>query len=214
MSRAVSGLRQIPFGVLIGAPLKASIQAQASAAKSTIEFIEKVGFLPDDLNQDMLFADEAQDADAGKVRNVTFTYKKIDENEEETEVQLTVPILTIVNVPFIRLDEVNIDFRAKLTDTIKHVTKTGFNLNSTLSGKYKSWWSPLSLEFRTSMSYETAQTTAARYTREYTMNINFRAVQDDMPTGLSRILNLLEQSITENPASSGGGGWNDENQSD
>jgi hypothetical protein len=92
-----------------------------------------------------------------------------------------------------------IDFTAKLTDTIKHVTKTGFKLDSSVSGKYKSWWSPLSLEFRTSMSYETARTTAARYTREYTMNINVRAVQDDMPAGLSRILDLLEQTIKEKP---------------
>ena len=202
MSRAVSELRQIPFGYLIGAPLKSAIEAQALAAKTTIEFIEKVGFLPEDTDQDMLFIDEnTSDAKAGKIRNVTFDYKKIDENEEEKEVELTVPILSIVPIPYLRLDEMTIDFTAKLTDTIKHVTKTGFKLDSSVSGKYKSWWSPLSLEFRTSMSYETARTTAARYTREYTMNINVRAVQDDMPAGLSRILDLLEQTIKEKPKS-------------
>jgi len=33
------------FGVLIGQPMKAAIEAQALAAKTTIEFIEKVGFV-------------------------------------------------------------------------------------------------------------------------------------------------------------------------
>lgn len=197
--RAVAELRQIPFGYLIGAPLKASIQAQALAAKTTIEFIEKVGFVPSDTEQDMLFIDESKDADAGVVRNVTFSYKKIDENGDEKDVELTVPILSIVPIPYIRLDEVTIDFTAKLTDTIQHTTKANFKLDSSIKGKYKSWWSPISMEFRTSMSYETAKTTAARYTREYTMNINARAVQDDMPAGLSRILDLLEQTIKEKP---------------
>lgn len=201
MSRAVRELRQIPFGYLIGAPLKAAIEAQALAAKSTIEFIEKVGFIPPDADQDMMFIDEASDADAGEVRNVTFSYKKIDENEEETEVELTVPILSIVPIPYIRLDEITIDFTAKLNDTIKNTTKTGFKLDNTVSGKFKSWWSPISLEFRTSMSYETARATSAKYTRDYTMKINVKAVQDEMPAGLSRVLDLLEQTIKEKPAS-------------
>ncbi len=199
MSRAVRELRQIPFGYLIGAPLKASIEAQALAAKTTIEFIEKVGFIPADTDQDMLFIDETKDADAGEVRNVTFSYKKIDENEDEKEVELTVPILAIVPIPYIRLEEVNIDFTAKLNDTIQHTTKTSFKLDSSVSGKFKSWWSPISLEFRTSMSYETARATAAKYTRDYTMNVAVRAVQDDMPAGLSRVLDLLEQTIKEKP---------------
>ena len=205
MSRAVSELRQIPFGYLIGAPMKAAIEAQALAAKTTVEFIEKVGFLPADPIQDMLFINEGQDADAGDVRNVTFKYKKLDENGEEDTVELTVPILSIVPIPYLRLDEMTIDFTAKLNDTIASTTKTGFQLDSSVSGKYKSWWSPISLEFRTSVSYSASRQTASRYTREYQMNINVRAVQDDMPAGLERILDLLEQTIKEKPATGGGG---------
>jgi hypothetical protein len=201
MTRAVQELRQIPFGYLIGEPLKAVIEAQALAAKTTIEFIEKVGFLPTDPDQDMLFTDETKDADAGTVRNVTFSYKKIDENGVEKEVELTVPILSIVPIPYIRIDEVSIDFTAKLTDSIEHVTKTGFKLDSSVSGKYKAWWSPISLEFRTSMSYEASQATKSRFIREYTMNIRVKATQDDMPAGLARILDILEQTIKEKPVS-------------
>jgi len=205
MTRAVAELRQIPFGYLIGEPMKAAIEAQALAAKTTVEFIEKVGFVPKDTLQDMLFVDESKDADAGDVRNVTFKYKKTDENGSVNDVSLSVPILSIVPIPYLRIDEMTIDFTAKLNDTIVNTTKTNFKLDSTVGGKFKSWWSPVSLEFRTSMSYQSSRERASRYTREYSMNIHVRAVQDDIPAGLERVLDLLEQTIKEKPAAAGGG---------
>ena len=199
MTRAVAELRQIPFGVLIGSPMKAAIEAQALAAKTTVEFIEKVGFIPADKDQDLLFIDEAKDADGGKVRNVTFAYKKVDENGVGKDVSLTVPILSIVPIPYLRLDEMTIDFTAKLEDQVANTTKTDFKLDSSVKGTYKAWWSPISLEMRTSMSYANSRQTASRYTREYTMKIHVRAVQDDIPAGLERVLDLLEQTIKETP---------------
>lgn len=197
MSRAVQELKQIPFGYLIGEPLKAAVEAQAVAAKTTIEFIEKVGFVPANAAEDMLFVDEAKDADAGTVRNVTFRYRKKDENNQDVEHSLSVPILSIVPIPVLRIDEVTIDFTAKINDTIENTTKNNFQLTADVGGKYKSWWSPISLEFRTSLKYETASQTSARYTRDYTMSIHVRAVQDDIPAGLSRVLDILESSIKE-----------------
>lgn len=200
MSRAVDELKQIPFGVLIGEPMKAAIEAQGLAAKTTVDFIEKVGFIPKDPLQDMLFIDETKDADGGTVRNVTFQYKKIDENGQTKDVSLTVPILAIVPIPYLRLDEMTIDFTAKLNDTIVNTTKTNFALDASVTGTFKSWWSPVSLEFRTSMSYQSSRETASRYVREYTMQIHVRAVQDDIPAGLERVLDLLEQTIKERTA--------------
>lgn len=201
MTRAVTELRQIPFGYLIGAPLKAAIEAQALAAKTTIEFIEKVGFIPKDKDQFSLFIDEDKDAEPGEVRNVVFSYKKTNENDQSTDVTLSVPILSIVPIPYIRIDEMTIDFTAKLTDQIQSVTKTNFKLDNTVSGKYKAFWSPISTEFRTSMSYSNSRQSASKFVREYTMKIHVKAVQDDMPAGLERVLDILEQTIKEKPKS-------------
>ncbi len=195
--RAVKELREIPFGFLIGQPLKAAIEAQALAAKTTIEFIETVGFIPTDNQQGMLFKDTAVDADAGEVRNVTFRYSKRDENGVRAEHTLSVPILSIVPIPVLRIDEVTIDFTAKLTDTIESTEKNDFSLQAEANGKFKSFWSPVSLEFRTSLKYDQSNASSARYSRDYTMSIHVRAVQDDMPAGLSRILDILESSIKE-----------------
>ena len=202
MSRAVDELRQIPFDYLIGAPLKAAIEAQGLAAKTTIDFIEKVGFIPDDPDQDPFFEDEAADVEGGQVRNVSFEYSKTDQNGDAAEVQLTVPILSIVPIPYIRIDEMTINFTAKLNDTITNVTKTGFTMNTDANAQYRAFWSPVRFDFRVSTSYKASRETASRYTREYQMAINVRAVQDDIPAGLERILDILEQTIKERPAGS------------
>ncbi len=202
MPRAVTELRQIPFGYLIGAPLKAAVEAQALAARTTVEFIEKVGFKEQDSDLGSLFNDLTQDANTGEIRNVTFTYKKLDEDGTIRNVELTVPILSIVPIPFLRIDEVTIDFTAKLNDTIASTTKSDFKYSTDAKGKFKAWWSPVSLEFRTSVSYQSTRESASKYVREYTMNIKVHAVQDSMPAGLERVLDILEQSIKEKPASS------------
>jgi hypothetical protein len=200
MSRAVAELSQIPFSQLIGAPLKAAVEAQALAAQSTVEFIHKVGFRqPLTGNDDLLFENTANDADAGTLRNVTFAYTKKDENEVERNFTLTVPLLSITPVPYIRVDEMTIDFRAKLTDSIVRKTESSFALDSTISGKYSAFWSPLKLEFRVSAAYKTSSSSQASQTREYSMDIHVRAVQDAMPAGLSKVLDILEDSIQDKP---------------
>jgi hypothetical protein len=200
MSRAVEELRQIPFSSLIGGPMKAAIEAQALAAQSTIEFIQKVGFKTATGGfepNDMLFADTSADADAGELRNVTFTYSKKDETDTIKEFRLTVPLLAITPVPYLRIDEMSIDFSAKLTDAIERKTETNFALNVNTSGKYSAFWSPIKLEFRVSSTYNTKTATAASSKREYRLDIHVRAVQDEMPAGLSKVLDILEDAIQD-----------------
>jgi hypothetical protein len=198
MSRAVQELSQIPFAHLIGAPMKAAIEAQALAAQSTIEFIQKIGFQqPSGGANDLLFANPANDADAGTLRSVSFLYKKKDENGVETNFELTVPLLSITPIPYIRIDEMTIDFKAKLTDSIVRKTDSSFSLDSSVSGKYSAFWSPIKLEFRVSAAYKTNSSSQASQTREYSMDIHVRAVQDAMPAGLSKILDILEDAIQD-----------------
>jgi hypothetical protein len=200
MTRAVEELRQIPFGQLIGGPMRAAIEAQALAAQSTIEFIQKVGFKNPSGGvepTDMLFADTTADADAGELRNVTFTYSKKDETDTVEDFRLTVPLLSIAPVPYLRIDEMTIDFSAKLTDAIERKTEAAFALTTSVSGKYSSFWSPIKLEFRASSTYNTKSSEASASKREYRLDIHVRAVQDEMPAGLSKVLDILEDAIQD-----------------
>src|SRR5262245_20607845 len=198
MSRAVEELSQIPFAHLIGSPMKAAIEAQALAAQSTVEFIQKVGFKqPAAGGPDVLFTSPDQDADAGEIRNITLSYKKLDENETQSDFTLTVPLLSIVPIPYLRIDEMTIDFKAKLTDSITRNTSTSFSLDTSVGGSYSAFWSPVKLDFRVNAAFKTSSSTQASSTRDYSMEIHVRAVSEDMPGGLSRILDILESAITE-----------------
>jgi hypothetical protein len=204
VTRAVEELAQIPFSHLIGGPLKAAVEAQALAAQSTIEFIQKVGFKQSSqAPPDLVLNNPNQDANAGEIRNVTFKYTKRDQNDQEKSFALTVPLLTIVPIPYIRIDEVNINFSCKLTDQVERNTSTNssFKLDSSVTGGYSAWWSPIKVEVRVNATYNTASATSERVTstREYNMQVGVRAVQDDMPAGLAKVLSILETSIKETP---------------
>jgi hypothetical protein len=205
--RAVAELQQIPFAHLIGSPLKAAVEAQALAAQSTIEFIHKVGFQQPEgpgAGKDLVFDDVSKDATAGKLRSVTFSYTKKDENDTPKEFSLTVPFLAITPIPYIRIDEMTIDFNAKLTDAVQRNTESSFNLSTSISGSYSAFWSPVKLDARVSATYNNKSSSSEHQQREYSMQIHVRAVQDEMPAGLSRMLDMLEQAIQEQPAPAGG----------
>lgn len=203
LDRGVQELKQIPFAHLIGSPLKAAIESQALAAQTTIDFIKEVGFQPagdgDPIADSILSGTD--NADIGTVRNVTFEYKKKDENDTEVDFSLTVPILTIMPMPYIRIDEMTIDFKAKLTDAVTSKQTSSASVDTTLKGSYGAFFSPVKASFRVSASYKTSSTQASAQKREYQMDIHVRAVQDEMPAGLSKILDILEDAIKDEPSS-------------
>lgn len=203
MSRAVEELKQIPFSHLIGGPLKAAIESQALAAKTTIDFIKEVGFkAPATGNPVDIALNPTTDADMGEVRNVTFQYSKKDDEDNETSFELTVPILTITPIPYIRIDEMTIDFHAKLTDSVVDTRTADTSVEATVSGSYGAFWTPVKVNFRVSASHKSTSSTTAAQKREYSMDIHVRAVQDEMPAGLSKILDILEDAIKNQASAS------------
>jgi len=200
MARAVQELKQIPFAHLIGAPLKAAIESQALAAKTTVDYIKEVGFKKSAGNPVDIAEGGENDADVGDVRNITFEYVKKDEDDNETTFELTVPILTITPIPYIRIDEMTIDFHAKLTDSVIDNKKSDLSVATTLSGSYGSFWTPVKVNMRVSATYKSSTSRTASQNREYKMEIHVRAVQDEMPAGLSKILDILEDAIKNQKA--------------
>lgn len=183
--------------------MKAAVEAQALAAQSTIEFIQKVGFTAPASNKldppNAILADPSQPARMGQLRNVTFTYQKKDENNTLNDYSLAVPLLAIVPIPYLRIDEVTIDFDAKLTDAVTQSVNTSFRLDTNVSGSFSSFWSPVKMEFRASSTYSRDTASSATQQREYNLKIRVRAVQDKMPAGLERVLAILEAAIKEDP---------------
>jgi len=180
----IQALQNIPFGNLIGGPLIAAVQAQAQAAQTSVEFIEKVGFDP-----------APSGSSVRPVKNVTFQYVKTDENGTDRNFNLTVPILAIVPIPYLRIDELNIDFTAKLNDMVESSDSTTSVADVALSASAGWGWGRASLRASYSRTHNSASKSTS--TAEYTMNVKVRAVQAEVPGGLAKILDIMEAVITE-----------------
>jgi len=186
----VNELAAIPFGALIGGPMTAAIEAQSKAAMASVEFIRAVGF----------------DADKN-VQNVVFKYRS---GPGPSDVQtLEVPLLTIIPIPFLRIDNMDIHFKASLSQSTETSDSTGSvtEAGASVSAEASYWLVKAKMNASVSSKKDTSSTRDSRYAVEYTMDINVHAVQDDVPGGMAKVLNLLTESIDRSlQARTDGGG--------
>lgn len=220
---AVETISSLPFGHLIGGPLTAAIDAQALGAKATVDFIQDVGFIPPNPDEDSLFPTPgAQDAagqplvagDFGQVRMITFTYiassvPQVDNAGNPVldaagnrvlgpgSVTLTVPLLTVVPIPYLAISEMTIDFVAKISESITATRKAADNRRLQGSSTAKGGWGPVSGSLKASYSstHTSSSERSSKYQTELTMSIHVRATSESMPKGLGRMLDILEKAI-------------------
>ena len=182
----VNDLSSIPFDNMIGGPLSACIDAQEQAAVSTVNFIDRVGFDPQN---------------PGHVINVEFRYKR-----DGKDVVLSVPLLTIVPIPFISIDTVNISFKAALksistesaVDTDKKTTYDKVNSRYIGINSYLGTAGVRKTVMRGSISTkkDSVATQNSAYSIEANIDINVIARQESMPGGLAKVLEMLNQAIS------------------
>lgn len=180
-------LTTIDFQTLIGGPLNAVVKAQAQSSQTSVDFIKSVGF----------------DPSTGKPTMVNFEYlKNIEVRDDKgvislkpTNYQLTVPILTMLPIPFIRVEEVTIDFNAKINSVIETTKTESSDLNTSLSAK--GGWGPISAQLKCSYSNKKSTSATDKTERTYSMAIHVKAVQDELPAGLEKLLGVLENNISE-----------------
>jgi hypothetical protein len=198
-------LQALPLEYMLSAPLQSAIKSQALAAQTTIDFIEKVG-LEEDSTGNL------------SVRTVSFEYThQVADPANPTAAPttqtntLTVPMLAMVPVPYIRIDTLNVDFEfrvretitrtskvavsssANTTTTVDSTTKLGGGFLSFLGGPSATVKANVSSTFNVSASYKT--TNSSTEDRSARITIAMRAVQDKMPEGLSRVLTILNDAI-------------------
>lgn len=187
-------LASLNFEAMIGGPLSAVIKAQTQAAMTSVDFIKSVGFDYDS---------------SGKITGptmVSFKYQKPVEKKNSdgtsvivpTDYTLTVPFLTMLPIPFIRIEETTIDFNAKITAVQESTTTSSHDLNTSLAAK--AGWGPFSAELKVSYSYKKSTSASQKVERTYSMSVHVRAVQDELPAGTERLLGILENNIKEVPA--------------
>lgn len=194
MARTRNELSSIDFHQLIGGPLSAVVKAQAEAARTTVEFIQSVGFKGGQGgggNQ----GEAKEGLEWGEVRSATFQYKRVNDDGQPVDATVTVPLLTMLPIPYIRVDNTDIEFNAKITDVVTSESTLSVGVDTSASGGYSFPLSPWKAEFKATMSTKYDSKSRSTFNSEYQMNVKVHAVQDEMPAGLTRLLGILEKSV-------------------
>jgi hypothetical protein len=177
MADLIKELNSLDFSNYIGGPLQAAVVAQTQASLATVDFIKQVGL---DENKNLVYVD--------------FKYKKttIGTNGEpiEEDYTLSVPFISIVIIPSLRIDEITIDFSAKLTSVETANTETQFDVSASLTFNYLRM-----VRLQASASYRSKTSTGSEVNRAYDLNVHVSAVNDELPAGLDRVLRILESEI-------------------
>lgn len=113
------------------------------------------------------------------------------------EMKLEVPILTMLPIPFIRIQETTIDFHAKLNSVEFSKTDTSLGIKADLT--VQQGWPGGSAKLNVSVSYQRKTQEGVTVDRTYSMDVHIKAVQDELPAGLDRILGILEKAMREQP---------------
>lgn len=181
---ATNALTALPFGNIIGGPLKACIEAQAMAAKTSWNFIQEVG-----LNTDPETGEK-------KTVNVSFQFVK-----DGRMAQLNVPLLTIVPIPYIAIQSIDIAFKANInaSSSSSTVENESTSIDAGLAGStsLNLGLFKVNADFHANYSSkkDSTATQESKYSVEYTMDVAVKAGQDSMPAGLAKVLELLGNSL-------------------
>lgn len=205
MPRQIQENRSLNLYEVIGAPLLALVQAEAQSAQATAEFIERLGF-----DRSVTSGEN----DLGQLRMITFRYQKpgIDGTPEVFE--LNIPLLSLLPIPILQVRHADFEFYIRIVDSL---TEQDTTVAST--GEGGQFLDPTRKQLRATLGRLPSTSTTGRTSLDANMKINVRMEQADIPMGLSRLLEVMDQSTSSTsvitaadlpPVEEGGGGSENE----
>lgn len=160
-----SPLGALDFKRIISAPLSACVSAQEEAAQATLEYINEVVF-------------RRKDDDPDNLEPVTVTFYFESAGVVN---RLTIPLLCIVPVPYLQIEQVNLTFQATVTESSMSDDRLQ------LKAKYSS----------PGDSGEESDASKAEYQNRRCIDVNLCVTAADMPMGISKILEIFNNQLVE-----------------
>ncbi len=113
------------------------------------------------------------------------------------DMTLQVPLLTIVPIPFIRVASTDIELNVKINsiNTSSESSDTDVSSSVDAGASYNGWFAKGHVNINASVSHQKKSSSTEEVKKEYSLNIKIHAVQDDVPVGMGRILDILEEAI-------------------
>ncbi|WP_337801208.1 DUF2589 domain-containing protein, partial [Hallella sp.] len=155
--QVVSALNSIPFGNIIGGPLAACVQAQAEAAQTTLNYIR--GFT---------MTESQLDVEGAEPITVSFSFIM-----EGVPTRMTVPLMTIVPIPYMRIEHVDLSFTADITACD----------NEKMEAKFAS------------EGYQGVEEDEKSVSMQSKMGVHVRASTGDIPSGMAKMLDFFANNL-------------------
>ncbi|MDN5042978.1 DUF2589 domain-containing protein [Aliarcobacter butzleri] len=178
----------LPMDSLIGAPLLAACDAQLKLANSTATFINTVGF---------------EDKDKSKVRTIDFKYQnktpKYDEKGkitgyESTDMLVQTPLLSIVKIPSLSITDLNITFDMEVKTSEEE--KTSDDKSGTLEAEASFGFGCFKAKVNVKGSISSHKENSRKTDTSAKYHVELQAKDGGMTEGLSRVLDIIQNSIT------------------
>ena len=151
----------LPFSKILGAPMQACIKAQKESAISTYDFIRESCF----------------DPETGEAVTVSFTFRV-----GRVESKIVLPLMTVVPIPNLTVDTLDVSFGASITDYGKKEDVQSFK-------GYYARSEPESRKNSDQLTDYSEKSSSAD------LDIRMHASKGDMPGGFIKLLDILDKSI-------------------
>ena len=193
----MSIIESIPLSLseTIGSLMTSLVDAQAQAARATVEFIEDIGTVEGSSELETLH----------ELRTVAFKYRKFDENFENKEFQVEVPLLGMVDIPLIAVKNATFHFNYKITQTTKEESvpsNTPLSINNStrasnnlIVGKSIKAL-PIARPAKIVGKFE-KKSSSSQASETGGLDVTIELEKAAMPVGLERILEMLENAAME-----------------
>lgn len=184
-------LAALDFANIIGGPLQAVIKAQAASAMVTYNFIQAAAF------QNSGSGSSGSGNASTQLKVMEFDFGQLLGSGKSGLAGgmsvIKVPLLTMLPIPFIRVDSMTIDLNVQL-----HDVQTASLSNTLIASAGTQSSENLEVESSTLSTSVTEQNTfqAGQLTDDtYSLKVSVHAVQDQMPSGMANILSIFSNVV-------------------
>lgn len=118
------------------------------------------------------------------------------------DMTLQVPLLTIVPIPFLRVASTDIELNVKINSIYNSAesSETDVKTDVHANASYRTLFFKGSVNMNASVAHQKKNSSSEEVKKEYSLNIKIHAVQDEVPAGMGRILDILEEAIVPKAA--------------
>lgn len=172
---------------LIGGPLKAACDAQTMLASATANFIENVGMETD------------KDSKKKTIRTTKFSFTRTTVDEKSgapktEEVEMNVPLLSIINIPALQVDNVDVKFDMEVKSAVSSESKSAKEGQIDAEAGLAVGPFHMDVKIKGSVSSQESNTRSSDNSAKY--HVEVHAAQAKEPEGLARMMDVLATACT------------------